>query len=103
MPPVVEARAAKRFLVGTKSQRPNQPQFGARGQARPPHVAGVGGNLGLAQDDVQLRLVTHKAERTEEARRVKRAERFYAALCTALESAGDDTREVAVRRGANGE
>jgi len=53
--PVVEARAAHRAIVERETDRPDQVQLGADGQAGPTGVAGVPGDLGRDQHDVQSR------------------------------------------------
>ena len=58
--PVIEAGAAEVVIVEFEAQRPHQPHLGAEGHAGSPHVASVGWNLGLVEDDMEGGVVSHE-------------------------------------------
>ena len=49
--PIVEAGSAQLTVINLKSQRFNQVQLGSGGGAGAGHIAGVGRNLGLVEND----------------------------------------------------
>ena len=57
--PVVEASAAKVIIVDAKTQGTHEPKLGSHGHTGTPHAAGVVGDFGLVQHNMQLGRVFH--------------------------------------------
>ena len=59
MSPIIQAGASHLLLIHLESERPDKPEFRMDGDARAANIPGILRNLGLVQNDVQVRSGVH--------------------------------------------